>query len=80
MLFDPSDAVKSLMQLTYMTPDFRSFILALGIGYLALAWGGESYIFPRVGKSLGALKTFITRKAKTRKAYKLVLEDLRMLQ
>jgi cation-transporting ATPase 13A2 len=80
MLFDPSESVAKFMQLTKMSWDFRSFILALGIGYIALAWASENYLLPRLAKYLGSLKTAVTRKPKQRKAYKIVLEQMRTLQ
>jgi cation-transporting P-type ATPase 13A2 len=80
MLFDPSDSLAKFMQLTKMSWDFRSFILVLGVGYIALAWTSENFVLPRLAKYLGILKTSITRKPKQRKAYKLVLEQMRTVQ
>jgi cation-transporting P-type ATPase 13A2 len=80
MLFDPSESVAKFMQLTKMSWDFRSFVLVLGIGYIALAWTSENYLLPRLAKYLGKLKTAVTRKPKQRKAYKVVLEEMRTLQ
>jgi cation-transporting ATPase 13A2 len=80
MLFDPSESVAKFMQLTKMSWDFRSFVLALGIGYIVLAWSSENYVLPRLAKYLGKLKTTVTRKPKRRKAYKIVLEEMRTLQ
>jgi len=37
-------------------------------------------VFPRLAKSLGSLKTAVTGKPKQRKAYKLVLEEMRLMQ
>lgn len=80
MLFDPSESFAKFMQLTKMSWDFRSFLLVLGIGYIALAWTTENYVFPRLAKYLGVLKTAVTRTPKRRKAYKLVLEEMREFQ
>jgi cation-transporting ATPase 13A2 len=80
MLFDPSKWLAKFMQLTPMSWDFKSFILVLGIGYIALAWIAENYLLPRLAKYLGFLKTSITRKPKQRKAYKLVLEQIYTLR
>jgi cation-transporting ATPase 13A2 len=80
MLFDPSESFAAFMQLTPMSWDFKSFILVLGIGYVALAWTAENYLLPRLAKYLGVLKTAITRTPKKRKTYKLVLEELRKFQ
>jgi cation-transporting ATPase 13A3/4/5 len=80
MLFDPSEWLAQFMQLTYMSWNFRSFILVLGIGYIAIAWTSEQYLLPRLAKYIGMAKTSITRKPKQRKQYKLVLEEMRTLQ
>jgi len=80
MLFDPSDWLAKFMQLTKMSWGFRTFILVLGIGYIALAWISEHYLFPGLAKYLGALKIRVTGKPKERKAYKIVLEQMRTLQ
>lgn len=80
MLVDPSQWLADFMQLTKMGGDFKAFILALGIGYIALAWTSEHYIFPRLAKYIGALKTCVTRTPKERKLYKTVLEQMRTLQ
>jgi cation-transporting ATPase 13A3/4/5 len=80
LLFDPSKGVAKFMQLTPMSWDFRSFILILGIGYIAIAWISEQYLFPRLARYIEMLKTFITGKPKQRKQYKLVLEQMRTLQ
>jgi len=80
LLFDPSEWLANFMQLTKMSWDFKSFILLLGIGYIALAWTSENYILPRLARYLGVLKTSITGRPKKRKAYKIFQEQLRSLQ
>lgn len=80
MLVDPSKWLASFMQLTEMGGDFKTFILVLGVGYIALAWTAEHYIFPRLAKYIGALKICITRTPKERKLYKTVLEQMRTQQ
>ncbi|KAJ5033498.1 uncharacterized protein L3040_008613 [Drepanopeziza brunnea f. sp. 'multigermtubi'] len=80
LVFDPSEAVAEFMQLTKMDWDFKTFILILGIGYILLAWTTENYVFPRLAKYLGALKTFVSGKPKARKKYKTVLEQMRAHQ
>lgn len=77
MLFDPSDGLANFMQLTKMSWDFKTFILVLGIGYIALAWVAENYVLPRLAKYLGTVKQYFTKKPKLRKAYKNILEDMR---
>ncbi|KAF4634651.1 hypothetical protein G7Y89_g3450 [Cudoniella acicularis] len=80
ILFDPSQGVANFMQLTKMTWDFKTFLLSLGVGYIALAWTSENYLLPRLAKYLGHLKTYISRKPKKRKQYKVILEEMRELQ
>ena len=80
MLVDPSTWLANFMQLTKMNADFKAFILALGIGYIGLAWTSEHYIFPRLAKNIGIMKAYVSRKPKERKVYKTVLEHMRTLQ
>ena len=80
MLLDPSEWLSSFMQLTDMSWDFKTFILALGFGFIAVAWTSENYVLPRLAKYLGALKTRVTRKPKKRKEYKLTIEAMRKVQ
>ncbi|TAQ90389.1 hypothetical protein B7494_g1281 [Chlorociboria aeruginascens] len=77
MVFDPSKWLASFMQLTEMSWDFRSFILLLGASYFALAWAAENYLLPRLAKYLGFLKIFLTKMPKQRKAYKIIMEQMR---
>jgi cation-transporting ATPase 13A3/4/5 len=80
LLFDPSAGVAKLMQLTRMDWDFKTFILVLGLGYVAVAWTSEHYIFPRLARHLGTAKTYLSGKPKKRKAYKIILQEMRALQ
>jgi cation-transporting ATPase 13A2 len=80
MLFDPSEWLSKFMQLTQMSWDFKSFILGLGIGYITLAWTFENYVFTALAKYIGVLKTWITRTAKQRKTYKIMLEQMQRPQ
>ena len=80
MLFDPSEGVSNFMQLTFMTWDFKTFILTLGIGYIAVAWTAENYLLPRLAKYMGQIKTSITGKAKVRKQYKVIMAEMQASQ
>ena len=79
MLFDPSEGFARFMQLTPMTWDFKTFLLVLGIGYIAVAWTMETYVLPRLAKYLGQIKTSVTGKAKVRKQYKVILAEMQAL-
>jgi cation-transporting ATPase 13A2 len=76
MLFHPAHRVKKIMQLTWMSLDYRFFLLGLGFAYLVLAWGYEKYVGLRLARSIGQIKERITGQSKQRKAYKLVREDM----
>jgi len=80
MLLDPSQALARFMQLTYLSWEFKSFILVLGVGYIAMGWTSENFLLPRLAKYLGILKTSITKKPKQRKTYKRVIEQMRTMQ
>ena len=76
MVSGPAQWLQRVMQLTYMAGDFKVFILALGILYLALAWTGENLIFQRLARIIGHAKEAITQRQKTRKQYKVILEQM----
>lgn len=78
MLFDPAEWLAAFMQLTDMAVDFRIFIMVLGIGYFVLAWTTEKHVFPRLARWIGKGVQKIKKKPKDRKAYKLVLESMRI--
>jgi len=78
MLLDPSKWLSQFMQLTDMRWDFKLFVLVLGLGYILLAWVSENFMFPRLAKILGHVQTWVTRKPKQRKTYKLVLEQMQI--
>jgi len=74
----PAHWLKHLMKLTNVSWDFKMFIIALGVAYLVAGWLGEKYIFPRVSKLIGTVKTGVTKKAKQRKEYKVIQEQMRI--
>jgi len=80
MLLDPSEGLMRFMQLTSMSWDFKTFIMLLGCGYIALAWVSEKYLLPAIAKYLGVLHTWVTGNPKQKKKYKTVLEKMRTLQ
>jgi len=64
------------MELTYLSWNFKGFIIAIGVGYLALAWVGENYVFQRVARVVGQIKEKATNKSKQRKEYKVIQEGM----
>ncbi|KAK6952288.1 hypothetical protein Daesc_006823 [Daldinia eschscholtzii] len=75
MIFTPGHWIKKLMQLTKISQSFKFTLLGLGVAYLIAAWLGEHYVFSGIARGLGVVKTAITKKAKKRKEYKLILEQ-----
>lgn len=76
MVLRPAKWVKHLMELTYLSWNFKGFIIAIGVGYLALAWVGENYVFQRVARVVGQIKEKATNKSKQRKEYKVIQEGM----
>ena len=68
--------VSHLMQLTYISWDFKLFIIGLGALYVTLAWIGEHYVFQRLARIIGRATTALTKKTKKRKEYKLIQEKM----
>lgn len=77
MVFVPAHRIKKLMQLTNISSSFKLTLLTLGIIYLVIAWIGENYFFQRLARWLGLAKLAITKKAKKRKEYKVILERMK---
>jgi len=76
MVGGPAQWVQRLMQLTFIAGDFKLFIVALGLLYLGLAWAGENLVFQRLARVIGQAKEVLTKKQKTRKQYKVILEQM----
>jgi cation-transporting ATPase 13A2 len=68
--------LQKVMQLTYMAGDFKLFIMVLGLLYLGLAWTGENLVFQRLARLIGHAKLALTQRQKTRKQYKVILEQM----
>ncbi|KAI0840195.1 hypothetical protein F5Y06DRAFT_263921 [Hypoxylon sp. FL0890] len=77
MVFIPAHRVKKLMQLTNIGSSFKITLLVLGIIYLVLAWIGENYIFQKLARWIGLAKLGVTKRAKKRKEYKVILERMK---
>ncbi|KAI3323123.1 hypothetical protein HD806DRAFT_498036 [Xylariaceae sp. AK1471] len=76
MVFAPARWLRKLMQLTSISTSFKITLLMLGLAYLALAWMCENYLFQRLARAIGKAKNAITKTAKKRKEYKVVLERM----
>ncbi|KAI7165919.1 hypothetical protein KC352_g26022 [Hortaea werneckii] len=78
MLFDPAPWLASLMELTWMSVNFRIFVLVLGIGFFACSYLAEKQIFPRLARWIGRVSQRIRGKVKKRKTYKVILEEMKV--
>ncbi|KAJ5757043.1 uncharacterized protein N7511_007225 [Penicillium nucicola] len=79
MLFRPSQWVVDVMQLTFMSDGFRSWLVALALGVFALAWIAEKNIFPRLAQMIGHARVRLQPNYhKKRRMYKVLLEEMRM--
>ncbi|KAL5614186.1 hypothetical protein BROUX41_000025 [Berkeleyomyces rouxiae] len=76
MLVCPDRVTRKVMELTKMDMSFKLFILGLGPCFLALSWMFETYVFLWLARQFGALRVFLTGKAKQRKKYKVILEKM----
>lgn len=78
MLFRPSEWVASVMELTFMSDGFRSWVVALALGAFALALAAETIAFPRLARILGHVRTRLQPNyRKKRRQYKVLLEQMR---
>ena len=78
LLFDPAPWLYNLMDLTWISPIFKIFILVLGLGGFVCMYFAEKMIFPPLAKLIGKMNTKWRGKQKKRKEYKVILEDLRI--
>ncbi|KAF2750201.1 P-type ATPase-like protein [Sporormia fimetaria CBS 119925] len=79
MLFDPADWIVRVMELTWMSVSFRTFILAMGLGNFGIAYLGEKYLFPGLAKWVGKIRDKVHPAGmKRRKTYKVALEEGRI--
>ncbi|KAL9048846.1 MAG: hypothetical protein Q9162_007517 [Coniocarpon cinnabarinum] len=79
MLFDPAHWLVNLMQLTYMSDQFKGFLVVLALGGFACAYGAERYVFPPLAKLIGRIRQWSRpSRTKKRKEYKEVLEKLKV--
>lgn len=79
MLFDPAIWLASLMQLTKTPLEFKIFLLALALGGLFWAWVVEKYLSIWIARILGKAYALVwPQSVKKRKAYKIILEEMRI--
>ena len=79
LLFDPAKWLYKMMELTYMSWDFKLFVLGLGMGGFAIAYMSERFFFPNLARSIGKFKVWLRPKwRKKRKQYKVIQEGGRL--
>ncbi|KAG7289017.1 hypothetical protein NEMBOFW57_005378 [Staphylotrichum longicolle] len=76
MVITPPAWLSDLMQLTYLSWDFKLYIVGLGMVYLALAWSGEHWAFQPLARLIGKAKQSVLKQPKTRKQYKVIREQM----
>jgi cation-transporting ATPase 13A3/4/5 len=76
MIAGPFDWLANVMKLTYLSSDFKFFIVGLGMGYLALAWMGEHWAFQPLARLIGKAKQSVLKQPKRRKQYKVIQEQM----
>ena len=76
LVLGPVKWVSRLMQLTFISWDFKLVIIGLGVLYFVLAYIGEHYVFQRLARIIGHVTTSITKKTKKRKEYKIIQEKM----
>ncbi|KAI0157479.1 hypothetical protein GGR57DRAFT_511052 [Xylariaceae sp. FL1272] len=76
MVFAPARWVRKLMQLTKISTEFKLTLLLLGLIYLVVAYSAEGWVWQRVARGIGKLKTRIRGKGKKRKEYKIIAERM----
>jgi len=76
MVLYPPTWLSNVMELTYLSRDFKLSIVGLGLGYFALAWIGEHRIFQPLARLIGKLKLSVLKQTKTRKQYKVIQEQM----
>lgn len=77
MLWGPPKWLVQIMQLTYLSGSFETWLFALAIGSFLISWVAERQLFPRLARILG--KTYIwlkPRHRKQRRQHKVLLEEM----
>jgi cation-transporting ATPase 13A3/4/5 len=78
ILFDPADWLFDLMELTWMSVDFRLFILALAASSFSISYFAEKQLFQPMAAAIGKLRVKLGGEKKKRKEYKIILEGMRI--
>lgn len=77
MLFMPSTWIKQLMQLTYLSKHFATWLLGLIFGSFLFAWLAERKLFPQLARIIGHMNVIMRPgHHKQRRQYKMLLEGM----
>jgi cation-transporting ATPase 13A2 len=77
MLFGPSRWVTRVMQLTFLSGNFASWLLVLAISSFLLSWLADRVFFPRLARGLGHVYTYLLpTHRKQRRRYKVLLDEM----
>ncbi|KIW09275.1 uncharacterized protein PV09_00196 [Verruconis gallopava] len=78
LLLDPAQWLFKLMELTYMSWDFKLTILSIALASFAIMYISEVWFFPSLARWIGEMKVKLWPKSKKkRKQYKIIQEGLR---
>ena len=80
MLLDPANWLGKLMEITYMSLNFKILLLALALVGFATSWTSERQIFPPLARFLGSVRTKLQpgRQKTKKKEYKRLLIDMQI--
>ncbi|KAG5947372.1 hypothetical protein E4U53_006425 [Claviceps sorghi] len=76
MICSPAHWLKKLMELSSIGRDYRLFLLLLGVLYFLFAWVFDRHLAMLLARSIGFVQHKITHKAKKRKQYKIIQEQM----
>lgn len=78
LLVHPAQWTSKVLQLTYLSSDFKIWMVLIACIHFALGYSGEQFVFLRLAKALGKLrKKFRNGKRKQRKQFKVIEEEMR---
>lgn len=79
LLLDPAEGLAEFMQLTYLSLDFKGFMLFIAAVGFACAYVAERRGFPWLAKAVGKVHDWAwPHRRKKRKEYKLLSERMRI--
>ncbi|KAJ5081402.1 hypothetical protein NUU61_009666 [Penicillium alfredii] len=78
MVFRPSEWVLDVMQLTWMSSGFKTWLVALAFGTFTVSWMAEQKLLPHLARILGHIRARVQPNyRKKRRQYKVLLDGMR---